>query len=48
MPSGFSFLDRKHYLVYVLMLLFFVTAVALILWLRIRATTDKHDRSGIL
>ena len=33
MPSGFSFLDRKHYFVYVLMLLFFVAAVALILWL---------------
>jgi K+:H+ antiporter len=33
MPSGFSFLDRKHYLVYALMLLFFVTAVGLILWL---------------
>ena len=33
MPSGFSFLDRKHYLVYVLMLLFFVAAVGLILWL---------------
>jgi Kef-type K+ transport system membrane component KefB len=33
MPSDFSFLDRKHYLVYVLMLLFFVAAVALILWL---------------
>ena len=32
MPPGFSFLDRKHYLVYVLMLLFFVTAVALVLW----------------
>ena len=33
MPSDFSFLDRKHYFVYVLMLLFFVAAVALILWL---------------
>src|SRR5688572_2251773 len=33
MPSGFSFLDRKHYLIYFLMLLFFVVTVALILWL---------------
>ena len=33
MPTGSSFLDRKHYLVYVLMLLFFVGAVALTLWL---------------
>src|SRR5687768_10318744 len=33
MPSGFSFLDRKHYFIYVSMLLFFVAAVALILWL---------------
>lgn len=33
MPSGSGFLDRKHYFVYVLMLLFFVGAVALILWL---------------
>src|ERR1700754_641333 len=33
MPTHSSFLDRRHYLVYVLMLLFFVGAVALILWL---------------
>ena len=33
MPTDFSFLDRKHYFVYVLMLLFFVAAIALILWL---------------
>ncbi|HEY0729624.1 MAG TPA: cation:proton antiporter, partial [Pyrinomonadaceae bacterium] len=33
MPSGSGFLDRKHYFVYVLMLLFFVGAVALVLWL---------------
>jgi Kef-type K+ transport system membrane component KefB len=32
MPSGSSFLDRKHYYVYALMLLFFVAAVGLILW----------------
>ena len=32
MPSGFSFLDRKHYFIYVLMLLFFVAAVGLVLW----------------
>jgi len=31
MPSGFSFSYRKHYFVYFLMLLLFVTAVALIL-----------------
>src|ERR1700754_3462110 len=33
MPTHSSFLDRRHYLVYVLMLLFFVGAVALTLWL---------------
>jgi Kef-type K+ transport system membrane component KefB len=44
MPSGFSFLDRKHYLVYALMLLFFVTAVGLILWLgsEPHLTIDGH------
>jgi Kef-type K+ transport system membrane component KefB len=48
MPSGFSFLDRKHYLVYVLMLLFFVTAVALILWLGSgpQTITDEHGSIG--
>ncbi|HEX5832445.1 MAG TPA: cation:proton antiporter [Pyrinomonadaceae bacterium] len=51
MPSGFSFLDRKHYFVYVLMLLFFVTAVGLILWLGSgpQTITDEHGSiSGIL
>ena len=44
MPSGFSFLDRKHYFVYALMLLFFVTAVGLILWLGAgpQTLTDEH------
>ena len=44
MPSDFSFLDRKHYFVYVLMLLFFVAAVALILWLgsEPQANTEIH------
>ena len=32
MPTDFTFSDRKHYLVYFLMLVFFVGAVALILW----------------
>lgn len=32
MPSGFSFSDRKTYLTYILLLLSFVAAVALILW----------------
>jgi Kef-type K+ transport system membrane component KefB len=44
MPSDFSFLDRKHYFVYVLMLLFFVAAVALILWFGPgpHTPTDEH------
>lgn len=44
MPSGSGFLDRKHYFVYVLMLLFFVGAVALILWVGSgpRTNTDAH------
>jgi len=32
MPSGFSFSDRKYYLVYLLLLLVFVATVALVLW----------------
>jgi Kef-type K+ transport system membrane component KefB len=49
MPSDFSFLDRKHYFVYVLMLLFFVAAIALILWLGSSGTqmaTDGHGSIG--
>ena len=43
MPSGFSFLDRKHYFIYVLMLLFFVAAVGLILWLGATPTPRIDD-----
>ena len=44
MPFGSSFLDRKHYFVYVLMLLFFVAAVGLILWFGAgpQTNTDAH------
>ena len=44
---GFSFSDRKTYLVYVLMLLFGVAAVALILWLGSgpQISTDAHGSS---
>jgi K+:H+ antiporter len=44
MPTDFSFLDRKHYFVYFLMLLFFVGAIALILWVGSgpQMTTDGH------
>jgi Kef-type K+ transport system membrane component KefB len=46
MPAGFSFLDRKHYLVYVLMLLFFVAAVALILWLGSAPPAQTNTTAG--
>ena len=44
---GFSFSDRKTYLIYVSMLLFFVAAVALILWLGPgpRINTEGHGSS---
>ena len=44
MPTDFSFLDRKHYFVYFLMLLFFVGAIVLILWVGSgpQMTTDGH------
>jgi Kef-type K+ transport system membrane component KefB len=46
MPSGFSFLDRKHYFIYVLMLLFFVAAVPLILWLGPTSPQTNSNASG--
>ena len=46
MPSGFSFLDRRHYFIYFLMLLFFVAAVPLILWLGPTSPQTNTDASG--
>src|SRR5688572_9518540 len=46
MPSGFSFLDRKHYFIYVSMLLFFVAAVPLILWLGPTSAQTNAGASG--
>src|SRR5690349_15317953 len=45
--SGFSFSDRKSYLIYFLLLLFFVAAVALILWLgpEPQINTNGHGSS---
>jgi Kef-type K+ transport system membrane component KefB len=47
MPSGSGFLDRKHYFVYVLMLLFFVGAVALILWLGSEPQTNPKIHGSL-
>jgi Kef-type K+ transport system membrane component KefB len=46
MPSGFSFSDRKHYFIYVLMLLFFMAAVPLILWLGPTSPPTNAGASG--